>query len=311
MKETKNNTMTDNGNLRYSSLFCQLKSPHKLHVKRIHGDSVGKPVLMLHGMVENGRIFYHESGKGLGSYLAKQGYDVYVADFRGQGLSTPKITRRSRFGQTERVCEDIPALIEFVYQHSGQQKMHLIAHSWGGVVANASLLRFPHLLALMESGVYFGTKRTVRAKTREKIFNINVMWNGVGTVAAKTCGYLPAIALKMGADNETHKMHRQCVEWIEMDDWVDTSDGFDYGHAAKQVSLMPIWYLAARNDFSLGHRFDVKQFMAESGNKKAKYSVLSKHNGAQKDYDHVNMLTAPECTHDHFPAVHQWLQSHE
>ena len=63
MKETINNTVTDNDNLRYSSLFCQLDGPHKLHVKRIRGDSVGKPALMLHGMVENGRIFYQESGR--------------------------------------------------------------------------------------------------------------------------------------------------------------------------------------------------------------------------------------------------------
>ena len=55
----------------------------------------GIPVLMIHGIVEDGRIFYHNSGKGLGSFLAKHGYDVYVADLRGIGKSTPKIHRNS------------------------------------------------------------------------------------------------------------------------------------------------------------------------------------------------------------------------
>ena len=56
---------------------------------------------MVHGMVEDGRIFYHKSGKGLACYLAKQGYDVYVVDLRGIGQSTPKISADSDHGQTE------------------------------------------------------------------------------------------------------------------------------------------------------------------------------------------------------------------
>lgn len=283
-----------------------------LHIKRIRQkDSAGIPVLMIHGMVENGRIFYHESGKGLGSYLSQRGYDVYVADLRGIGLSEPKISRYSKHGQTETVCEDIPALIEFVQKTSGQQRLHIVAHSWGGIFLNAALARRPDLIPDIISGVYFGSKRTVRAKNIDRLIKIDLMWNYVANAVGKTMGYVDAVALRFGSDNETYKTNRQCIEWVQRDHWVDSDDGFDYHEALNQHELPPIWYLAAIDDHSLGHRDDVKRFMLESGNHKYRYTILSKKNGNAQDYDHINMLTSPKAMHDHFPMVLKWLERHE
>ena len=66
---------------------------------------------MLHGAVENGKIFYSEKNKGLASYLAHHGFDVFVADLRGRGLSEPAIKKGAIHGQTESITEDIPAFI--------------------------------------------------------------------------------------------------------------------------------------------------------------------------------------------------------
>ena len=63
---------------------------HQLHIRHIYceGGEQGQPVLMVHGAIENGRIFYNEKGKGFGCYLAQQGFDVYVIDLRGRGHYT-------------------------------------------------------------------------------------------------------------------------------------------------------------------------------------------------------------------------------
>ncbi len=58
---------------------------------------------MLHGAVENGKIFYSDSGRGLAPFLARRGFDVYVGDLRGRGESRPHISRSSRYGQTEAI----------------------------------------------------------------------------------------------------------------------------------------------------------------------------------------------------------------
>lgn len=271
----------------------------------------GIPVLMIHGMVEDGRIFYHPSGKGLGCYLARQGYEVYVADLRGIGQSTPHINRHSLHGQSETIREDIPALFRFVQQHSGQSQLHLVAHSWGGVYLNAALLRAPHFIPHVLSSVYFGSKRTVRARNPDRYLRINLVWNRLAKHLTRQQGYLPAVRYKLGSANETGKTHRQCVDWVRQPHWIDSDDGFDYGLAAQITRLPDTLYYAALRDFSLGHRFDVKRFAAECGPHHFEYRLLARKNGNQLDYDHINMLTAPQCVDDHFPQLLHWLQQHQ
>lgn len=302
--------------MQFKSLYVSLACGSKLHLMNIQKETAGSapngiPILMIHGMVEDGRIFYHRSGKGLGSYLAKQGYQVYAADLRGLGKSTPSIHSKSQHGQTETICQDIPALIDFVLKHSGHKQLHLVAHSWGGVYINSTLMRFPELIPKVISGVYFGSKRRVRVKNLDRLIKIDVVWNRLGRIASRRTGYLPGIKLKMGSENETNKTHRQCVQWVKKDAWKDSDDGFDYAKAAQQTELPPILYYAAINDLSLGHRSDVKLFMNESDASTASYQLLSKKAGHQLDYDHLNMLTAAEAVHDHFPQLLKYIQAKE
>lgn len=297
--------------MQYQSLFLEVAPGHKIHVKNICGNNRGIPVLMVHGMVSNGRVFYHESGKGLGSYLAQQGYDVYVADLRGQGLSRPAISRYSEHGQTETIAEDIPALIRFVQQRSGKKKLHVAAHSWGGVYVSSALARAPELIDSIYSCVYFGSKRAVKVRNLDRLVKIDVFWNLVGRSSNKLLGYVEGKGLRLGSDNETMKTHLQCLDWVNSTAWVDADDGFDYGEALRFHSLPPTWYIAAINDRSLGHRDDVQRFMEESGDHEARYTVLARDRGNALDYDHISMLTASQALMDHFPLVHVWLQRHE
>lgn len=295
--------------MRFQSLFCSTSDKHQLHVMHIsQPGNNGMPVLMIHGMVEDGRIFYHKSGKGLGSYLAEQGYDVYIADLRGIGQSTPKINSKSQHGQTETIRDDIPKLIDFVLSHSTHKQLHLVAHSWGGVYLNSAMVRTPALIDRVKSSVYFGSKRTVRARNIDRFIKIEMVWNRLALSASKRKGYLPAVRYGLGSDNETRKTHRQCVEWVKQDNWIDSDDGFDYGQQALATVLPPTLYFAAIKDTSLGHRFDVKNFIRESGPHTSEYRLLANKNGNVLDYDHINMLTAKECIDDHFPDVVSWLK---
>lgn len=297
--------------MHFQSLYCPTTDQHQLHVMHIsQPKSKGVPILMIHGMCEDGHIFYHESGKGLACYLAQKGFDVYVADLRGIGKSTPKIGPHCLHGQTETITEDLPQLIEFVKQHSGQPHMHMAAHSWGGVNINSCLLRRPDLIPCALSSVYFGSKRSVRAKTFNRYLMINLFCNNILLLLGKIHGYVPAVKYNISSGDTTAKTHAQCVDWIKQDNWIDTDDGFNYGQAAKTVTLPPTLYYAAINDLSLGHRFDVQNFIKESGNHHHQYVLLGEKNGNALDYDHNNMLTAQECLTDHFPNVLGWFNRH-
>ena len=279
----------------------------RLAVVRYCGDPTGRPVLMVHGAIEDSRIFHSRSGKGLAPFLASRGFDVFVADLRGHGRSRPSIGRGSEFGQTDMIVEDIPALVDAVIARRGGVAQAWVAHSWGGVMFNAFLARNPEYIPLVRSAVYFGSKRTVRCLTGESILKVHLIWGLVCPVVATVAGYLPAAKMGIGSDNDTRMFLKQCLRWVRRSRWIDPGDGFDYDEALGRVSLPPIWYVAAAGDRALGHPRDVRDFMNASRGDKARYAILSREAGNMHDYDHITMLTHPDAPLDHFPAVSEWL----
>jgi predicted alpha/beta hydrolase len=281
-----------------------------LNLQRFSGAVPGPPVLMLHGAIENSRIFYSGSGRGLATYLARNGFDVYVADLRGRGKSRPPIDRSSSFGQTEAITEDIPAFVEAIIKLRGPVPQQWVAHSWGGVLFSSVIARFPEYTKQVASLVYFGSKRTIRVWNIHRILKLDLVWNRLCPLACLIAGYLPARQLRIGSDSETAKSYRQSSAWVKNDAWIDSDDGFDYGAAIKEISLPPIWYIAAEQDHALGHPDDVRDFMDSAGRQECRYTVLSRSNCNRHDYDHITMLTHPDAVRDHFPEVLEWLRQH-
>lgn len=298
---------TDCKDLTFEPVFIPVNGTDTLHMMRIYSDPFGPPVLMLHGAIENGRIFYNEEGRGLGPYLARNGFDVYAADLRGRGDSTPHVSRSSTFGQTESITEDIPAYMNRIIELRGDVPQHWVCHSWGGVLATAHLLRFPENISSVKSLVYFGTKRRVSVCNFHRLIYIDLVWRYGFSLISRIFGYVPARSFGVGTDDESCGSHAGCVRWVEERNWIDPVDGFNYGRAAEFVTLPPALYFAALNDMSLGHRSDVTDFINESGKHLYKYILLSRRNGNLHDYDHVSMITHKDAPSDHFPEVLRWL----
>lgn len=277
-----------------------------LQVKRFFVDSDGPPVLMLHGSMENGRIFYSKSMKGLAPYLAQQGFDVFAVDMSGRGKSKPPPRRSTEDNQTSAIKEEIPAFKTFVEDLKGDKAQHWIAHSWGGILMLAFVARFGgNGIASMS---FFGTKRRISVWHPERIFKVDIVWNIVGKLLASLYGYFPSKNLKIGSDNEPRHYHRQVVDWVYKRKWIDLVDGFDYNAAFKKVVVPPTLYLAGKNDTFLGHPKDVQKLIKEVGGAQDKFVLLSKATGHLHDYDHINMLTHPDAVNDHFPLVVEWMR---
>lgn len=299
--------------LEQESIFVSVSPTDELHLKRFYTRGLlGPPIFMLHGAIENGRVFYSQSGKGLAPYLARNGFDVYVGDLRGKGESRPRIHRHSRYGQTEAITEDIPALVNAIRKIRGETKQHWIAHSWGGVLMGSYLARFEDHRHLVNSMVCFATKRTIRVCHLKKRFIMDFCWGPLARLLVKIFGYLPTKPLRLGADNETDKFHHHIRLWVNpAHPWVDPDDGFDYGAAILQVRLPKTLHLAGVADSHLGNPKDVSDFVKETGVRKVIYRVLSKREGNLHDYSHVDILTHPDAVKDHFPLVLDWLKESE
>jgi len=296
-------------NITLESIFIPFKD-EELHMKRIYKNPQGIPVFMLHGAIENGQIFYSESAKGFGPYLAAQGFDVYAADLRGRGMSRPHVNKDSDYGQSDSIKEEIPAFLEEIKKIRGMPPQIWAAHSWGGVLISAFMSRNPEYSSDIDALVYFGAKRYVSVWNKDRILQISFFWNFIARIIVYFKGYLPAKKLGVGSDDESKLSHRGSIQWVKSKNkWIDIADGFDYKGALEKVSIPPILYLAAARDRCLGNPVDVKYFQRESQQNNAEYWLLSKKNGNLHDYDHVSMIAHKDAEKDHYPKILQWIEN--
>ncbi|WP_125718398.1 alpha/beta fold hydrolase [Pseudoalteromonas rubra] len=295
--------------IKQNSLYVPVGEGHQLHLRHIYHEQQSDPaVLFIHGAVENGKIFYTQSNKGLAPFLASQGYQCFVADLRGRGDSKPAISKGDTHGQTESIVEDIPAILQYITAKTGKRPQFWVAHSWGGVLLNSVFARFPQEIEHVSACVYFGTKRSLYNRHPEKLLKANLIWYTLAFWQVKKHGYLPARRLKWGSDNETRKSHAQSVQWAKRLPWVDSDDGFDYAAALKDRALPPTLHIAGVKDKALAQPIDIKKFMAESGTGIQEIVVYGRRYGHQHDYDHINMLTHSAARQDQFSDLLAWFE---
>lgn len=270
---------------------------HRFH----HGQSQYPPILLIHGSIENGKIFYSSSGKGFAPFLAQQGFDVFVPDLRGKGSSTPTISRKSTVSQTNTIMEEIPAIVSKIKEVTGSNSIHFGAHSWGGVLLLSAYALF-HEEWDVKSMIFFGTKRRIGIRNFEKFMKIDLGWNLIGSLYTRMYGYLPAKKIKMGSDDEPARLYFQINKWVNSKSWIDPETKFDYHKKLSSISLPPLHSYTGFNDRLLGHPDDVLRLANEVGRPNA-VKILGKENGNLQNYDHINILTHPDAVNDHFIEV--------
>lgn len=105
--------------------------------KRLAGDRPTRgTVILVHGFAHN-RYTWHSSKRSFSAYLDEQGWDVFNVDLRGHG-------RSRRFGADkpglldEYIFEDVPACVREAIRLSGHERVFLVGHSMGGLIAYAA-----------------------------------------------------------------------------------------------------------------------------------------------------------------------------
>lgn len=300
------NTFSLISNMQSESLFIE-KENYQLHLKRFYTLENAPSVFLVHGSIEDGKIFYSKSGKGFAPFLAENGFDVFVADLRGRGKSKPHPSRDNNFGMESAFEEDIPDFIEKIKNITGKEPDHWVSHSWGGVHLMAYLAKneAPNL----KSMVFFGSKRDIRVRNLKKFLIVDLLWFGYCTFLAKTKGYLPARKYKIGSADEAKDYFLEVNKWVRSRDWKDLRDDFDYAAALQSKTLPPILSITGANDKQIGHPIDCRRLLKELGDQdNFTFKVIGKKQGYKHDYDHINLLTHKDSKEDHFREVLEWLR---
>lgn len=292
--------------MKQESLFIPIEGG-QIHLKRIYQNPEGPPVFLLHGSMENGKIFYSKSLKGYAPFLAQQGYDVFVVDMQGRGESTPKMSRASKYGQVDVIKTDIPLSIAKIQEIKGKVPIAAAAHSWGGVLLLAYLARFENNIS---SVVLFGVKRWITVRNWEYFKKLSFGWYFLGKILNPIYGFYPAVKLGAGSDDEPRYHYQQINEWLRVgSSWIDNVDGFDYGKALENKTLPPLLFVASKNDTLLGRPEDVQHLMSEVKNADKSYWFLAKETGYKHDYGHVDMLTHKDAPEDFFGKIATWMKN--
>lgn len=299
-----------NYTLQHEPIMVALPSEGQVHLHRIYRNkkNLGMPVFMLHSMLHDGSVFYPARDSGLACYLARRGYDVYVADLRGKGKSRPQVNAFSSFGHHQAINEDIPALVNTIVGKRGKLPQVWIGHGWGSVLLCSYYARHGDSLCRVAKMVHFGARRQVLRSNLAKKIHIDILWRRLSRLVVAVIGYLPAKWLCMGGVNESRDSYRDYIEWSGSGDWRSTVDGYDYGEAVGQQSLPPSFYFAASGDRVYGDPDDVRGFIRELGSHDGRMMVLSRRGGNLREYNHKGMLCHQDCERDHFPILLDWLQ---
>jgi pimeloyl-ACP methyl ester carboxylesterase len=99
------------------------------HVPPVSGR--GPAVMLLHGMGSNRRAF-HMPERSVARWLSARGFDCYVPELRGSGLSE---RRALNWDFDDHLEWDLPAVIDRILEASGEQELHWVGHSMGGHAA--------------------------------------------------------------------------------------------------------------------------------------------------------------------------------
>lgn len=268
----------------------------RLAVYRI-GDRGGIPVILSHGMFSN-----HRSCMGLASFLAKQGHECWIFEWRGHGASDRPDLPHS-FDDVALL--DVPAIVESITSRSGREGVFWVGHSGGGLILLMWIARFQRLAARHIKGVVLLASQATGAATssrrrRSAILAIDCFLRWRRTAPGHWFG--------IGPETESAPLVRQWCHWNLKGSFCGV-DGFNYEVGVYGLDL-PVLALAGAGDRFIAPASDCKALATQCG-ADADFFICGKQQGFREDYTHNRLITSRNARLEIWPLVSSWLLSCE
>lgn len=270
------------------------------------GDVKGT-VLLLHGLMQSGDVFYDQSrGGGLAYYLVEQGYEVFVCLLRGRDASRTQL-RQDAFGLKQIILEDLPMIWSSVQKRCRHQDVFLAGYQLGGPLWSALLARQPEVARQVRGIIHFSPQRAVVAGGRRKQFWHSLVDKALLPGLGRLLGFIPAPMLGLGQQNESAELYRDVLQW-RMSDWQDSWDGFNYSQALSGLDLPPSLYFVSVRPRWRQLDNDCRAYMQELGAHNARMIKLGSREGNQMDYPYRELASHLQAESDYFPLLLSWMR---
>jgi len=257
------------------------------------------PVILVHGSYSTRSFWVSPKGAGLGAYLANQGFDIWIPELRGHGLS-PKGGDFAKITAEDQIRYDLPAVQEAVFSIT-KSPAFWVGHSFGGlfIIAALSMEWLRH--DRVRSFVTFGSQISLG----DRYLKIPPL---VWTLSAllRVMGEFPAPALGLGPEVESAGTMMETIRWKKFGGRWTNSEGVSYWDGLENITMPALTYAAAddKNDPPAGCRKIHKQL----GSIDKMFLVLGKDSGFSKNYDHVSMVVSREARQEVWPDVAGWMK---
>lgn len=293
------------------------------------------PVVLCHGLDSNRYIFDLRPGPSLARYLARNGLDVWVSELRGSGMSdrpgffATDVPRSWSF--EDHLNSDLPAIIQYVLERTGSEKLHWIGHSMGGMLIQAYLSAHPD--APVASAVTIGapadfsriTMKGVKvlAKIRLflKAFPIPPMpFNGrlVLPIAHRLPSFL--MGLFYPPNISPHVVRQMVAVGSELITstrlWLDFGRFVQTGVLASEknepylrnldVCAIPMLLIAGSKDL-MAPPESVKAAAGGAAAGARIYRLFGKAEGNTEDYGHIDMIVGKNAHNEVYPVILNWI----
>ncbi|MGH1472131.1 MAG: alpha/beta fold hydrolase [Cellvibrionaceae bacterium] len=306
--------------LRIQSHNVQVGSS-QLALRRCYRNAEGTPILLLSGFLDSSQIFlpkFNSSAQdkgGLATFLASEGYDVYLADLRGKGDSWPQASRRASWGIHESICEDIPAHLAMIDKLRPGVPQFWMGQDLGSLQLLAAFGRFQsegiqgrHLFAPVVGMAHFSASRRRQVETWVAKQKYN-SWNAYCALSRLMAGYI-TLPFGESVSRETLGAFETWRQWQEEEKWVDPVDAYDYREALSATQLPPSLYITNREQELWGSPTDCRALISELGPHDGRMIIVSKKGGNERDYTVNGLLRHPSSCTDHFQQLKYWLEEH-
>jgi predicted alpha/beta hydrolase len=303
-----------------------------LHRHRAGTGSTAPPVVLCGGFSCNRHFIDYDERHSLARFLARAGFDAWVLELRGRGLSRPTAACRhpGRWTFDDLATIDVPAAVEHVARETGRE-VSWVGHSMGGMVLYAYLGTRPR--APVRAGV------TIAAPVRfavggspllhrlgDAVLNIplgdivrqrlvlGMLWWILAPTSGIAVGMNPANidradvgrALRLSLGNVSRLKLLQFSRWARDGTFASVDGRVDYLDALAGVAT-PLLVVAGSAD-RLATPDAVRPALDRLP--AATYREFGRVHGDAADYGHVDLILGRAAPGEVFPAVAAWLAEH-
>ncbi|MGM0454269.1 MAG: alpha/beta fold hydrolase [Thermodesulfobacteriota bacterium] len=269
-------------------------------IRKVSAGGLFRPVILLHGTYSRRNFWLSSKGAGMGAWLAEAGFDVWIPELRGHGLS-PKGKNYSQICAEDHIRYDVPAIDRFVRQQT-RYPVLWVGHSFGGLFVLASLSAGWLGQAGICGVVTFGSQ----ISKGDRYLKIPPVAWGL-SFFLKWLGYLPAPKLGLGPEIEPAGVIRETIGWKKLAGKWRNAAGLSYwdGLARIDVPVLSLAAAADKNDPPEGCR----QLHERLGSEEKAFVLLGEQTGFSKNYDHIGMVISPSAQQEIWPCVTLWLEN--